>query len=100
MGCYNNQAYFKSREGHGSFVPLCGLLKAEDFDNGSTGGSSPASIQVNFDCNYSLLISIFILASIQSYEIKSPPWTILWFRILGIFSVENIKRLCVFMFQT
>ena len=36
----------------------------------------------------------------QSYEIKSPPWTILWFRILGIFSVENIKRLCVFMFQT
>ena len=40
------------------------------------------------------------LISIQSYEIKSPPWTILWFRILGIFSVENIKRLCVFMFQT
>ena len=37
---------------------------------------------------------------VQSYEIKSPPWTILWFRILGIFSVENIKRLCVFMFQT
>ena len=36
----------------------------------------------------------------QSYEIKSPPWTILWFRILGIFSVENIKRLCVLMFQT
>ena len=36
----------------------------------------------------------------QSYEIKSPPWTILWYRILGIFSVENIKRLCVFMFQT
>ena len=24
----------------------------------------------------------------QSYEIKSPPWTILWFRILGIFSIE------------
>ena len=37
---------------------------------------------------------------IQSYEIKSPPWTILWFRILRIFSVENIKKLCVFMFQT
>ena len=37
---------------------------------------------------------------VQSYEIKSPPWTILWFRILGIFSVENIKRLCLFMFQT
>ena len=36
----------------------------------------------------------------QSYEIKYPPWTILWFRILGIFSVENIKRSCVFMFQT
>ena len=26
--------------------------------------------------------------------------SILWFRILGIFSVENIKRLCVFMFQS
>ena len=36
----------------------------------------------------------------QSYEIKSPPWTILCFRILGIFSVENIARLGVFMFQT
>ena len=36
----------------------------------------------------------------QSYEIKSPPWTILWFRILGIFSVENTARLAVFMFQT
>ena len=36
----------------------------------------------------------------QSYVIKSAPWTILWFRILGIFSVENIKRLCAFMFQT
>ena len=36
----------------------------------------------------------------QSYVIKSASWTILWFRILGIFSVENIKRLCVFMFQT
>ena len=36
----------------------------------------------------------------QSYEIKSPPWKILWFRILGIFSVENIKRLCVFMLKT
>ena len=36
----------------------------------------------------------------QSYEIKSPPLTILWFRILRIFSVENIDRLGVFMFQT
>ena len=25
---------------------------------------------------------------------------ILWFRILWLLSVENIKRLCVFMFQT
>ena len=40
------------------------------------------------------------LGRLQSYEIKSPPRTILWFRILGIFSVENIKWLCVFMFQT
>ena len=30
----------------------------------------------------------------QSYEIKSPPWT------KGIFSVKNIARLGVFMFQT
>jgi hypothetical protein len=36
----------------------------------------------------------------QSYEIKSPPWTILWFRILGIFSFENIDRLGVFKFET
>jgi hypothetical protein len=36
----------------------------------------------------------------QSYEIKSPPWTILWFRILGIFFVENICSLGVFMFHT
>ena len=36
----------------------------------------------------------------QSYEIKSPPWTIWWFRILGIFSVENIDRLGDLMFQT
>ena len=36
----------------------------------------------------------------QSYEIKSPPWTIWWFRILGIFSVENIDRLGAMMFQT
>ena len=36
----------------------------------------------------------------QSYEIKSPPWTILFFRILGIFSVKNIARLGIFMFQT
>ena len=27
-------------------------------------------------------------------------FVVLWFRILGIFSVEYIKRLCVFMFQT
>ena len=44
--------------------------------------------------------SIYTFAVSQSYEIKSPPWTILWFRIPGIFSVENVKRLCVFMFQT
>ena len=42
----------------------------------------------------------WLLHKYQSYVIKSAPWTILWFRILGIFSVENIKRLCVFMFQT
>ena len=36
----------------------------------------------------------------QSYEIKSPPQIILWFRNLGIFSLQNIARLGVFMFQT
>jgi hypothetical protein len=36
----------------------------------------------------------------QSYEIKSPPWTIWRFRILGIFSVENIDRLGDYMIQT
>ena len=36
----------------------------------------------------------------QSYEIRSSPWTLLWFRILGIFIVENIDRLGVFIFQT
>jgi hypothetical protein len=41
-----------------------------------------------------------MLSFSQSYEIKSSPWTILWFRILGIFSVENIAKLGVFMFQT
>ena len=40
------------------------------------------------------------LRIIQSYEINSPSWTILWFRILGIFSVENIARLGIFMFET
>ena len=36
----------------------------------------------------------------KSYKIKSPPWTIWWFRILGIISVENIDRLGAMMFQT
>ena len=45
-------------------------------------------------------LAVAALYKYQSYEIKSPSWTILWFRILGIFSVENIKRLCVFMLQT
>ncbi len=33
-GYYNNQQYFRTRENHGAFVPLCGLLKAEDFSPG------------------------------------------------------------------
>ena len=32
----------------------------------------------------------------QSYEIKSPPWTILGFRILGIFSVKKYKEVVCF----
>jgi hypothetical protein len=30
-GYYNNQPVFNAKQGHGSFVPLTGLLKAEDF---------------------------------------------------------------------
>ena len=45
-------------------------------------------------------ISWHSVYQIQSYDIKSPPWTIWWFRILGIFFVENIDRLGDFMFQT
>ena len=42
-----------------------------------------------------------IYCILQSYEMKSPPWTIIWwFRILGIFIVENINRSGEFMFQT
>ena len=33
----------------------------------------------------------------QSYEIKSPPWTFLRFRILGMFSVENIAKVGCFL---
>ena len=38
-GYYNNQQFFKGKHGHSSFVPLCGLLKADDFENGSTASS-------------------------------------------------------------
>ena len=48
----------------------------------------------------SLTTFLQVSTTTQRYEIKSPPWTILCFRILGIFSVENIARLGVFMFQT
>ena len=37
---------------------------------------------------------------VQSYEVKLPPWTIWWFRILGIFSIVNINRLGAMLFQT
>ena len=40
-GFYNNQQYFKAKENHGSFIPLCGLIKADDFNsNGSTASST------------------------------------------------------------
>ena len=39
-GFYNNQKYFEAREGHGSFVPLCGLLKANDFDQNHVSAST------------------------------------------------------------
>ena len=45
-GFYNNQQFFQGKPGHSSFVPLCGLLKAEDFENGPSGsGSSENSIK-------------------------------------------------------
>ena len=56
------------------------------------------SLPNNF--NHQIYPSDLLVRKIQSYVIKSAPWTILWFRILGIFSVEYIKRLCVFMFKT
>ena len=46
-----------------------------------------------------MVIKKVMMTTTQSYEIKSPPWTILWFRILGIFSVEDIDRLGAMMFQ-
>ena len=44
-------------------------------------------------------ILLNVITQDQSYEIKSPPWTILWFRILGIFSVKIIDRLGVLCFK-
>ena len=38
-GYYNNQRLFHARENHGSFVPLSGLLKASDFDHGTSNSS-------------------------------------------------------------
>ena len=39
------------------------------------------------------------VSSNQSYEIKSPLWTIWWFRILGIVSVENIDSWEILCFK-
>ena len=36
----------------------------------------------------------------KAMKSSPPPWTILWFRILRIFSVKNKARLGVFMFKT
>ena len=47
-----------------------------------------------------MVSKVWMICIAQSYVIKSAPWTILWFRILGIFSGEYIKRLCVFMFKS
>ena len=76
------------------------------FNNpGQNSSWIPVEIVVGKAAEYRLMIffSLGIIQCyryLQSYVIKSAPWTILWFRIFGIFSVENIKRLCVFMFQT
>jgi len=42
-GFYNRQQYFNAKDKHGAFVPLCGLLKAEDFDDGSNPNSTASS---------------------------------------------------------
>ena len=73
------------------------VFNDEDDRDGDASESYQAELQAE---KSSLIHESEQVSSNQSYEIKSPPWTILWFRILGIFSVENIKRLCVFMFQT
>ena len=58
-------------------------------------------VQKKSEVMHSMYLMHQLLCSFhQSYEIKSPPWIILWFRILGIFSIENINKFCVFMFQT
>ena len=40
------------------------------------------------------------VSKVKAMKSSPPPWTIWWFRILAIFSDENIARLGVFMFQT
>ena len=37
------------------------------------------------------------LCAVISYEIKSPPWTIWWFRILGIFSWKYKEAACFYV---
>ena len=68
-------------------LQCCHKNSAESNDN----------VSLDFLC---IFWRVWAISYKQSYVIKSAPWTILWFRILGIFSVENMKRLCVFMFQT
>ena len=46
------------------------------------------SKQINWlETSYIPKLFVDLILLKQSYEIKSPPWTILWFRILGIFSI-------------
>ena len=43
QGFYDNRQYFKAKDGHASFVPLCGLIKAEDFDHAESLNSAGSS---------------------------------------------------------
>ena len=50
-----------------------------------------------FSAFYSKEVICYNVQNTQSYLIKSAPWTILWFRILGIFSVEYKEVVCFYV---
>ena len=89
-GSSHHHSRHKSR-----FIDIPGATTAS-----GTSGTGTGSQASSFRCVSRVVRYPVTFWQNQSYVIKSAPWTILWFRIFGIFSVEYIKRLCVFMFQT